>query len=74
MPGLEDLKCTVDRNLLCDIEQNYCDVPQIVCPEFRALGESVLDHYGLHVPTNFEEGLELYFVLVHCLDQEINYF
>ncbi len=45
----------------------------MVCPEFKTLGESMLDHYGLHVPTNFE-GLELYFVLVHCLDQEINYF
>jgi len=74
LTGLEDHRCTIDYNLLREIEENYCDIPLFVCPEFNALAESLMDQYSLRTPSNFEEGLELYFVLVHILDQHINYY
>ena len=63
LTGLEDHRCIIDYNLLREIEENYCDIPHLVCAEFNALAESLMDQYSLRTPSNFEEGLELYFVL-----------
>lgn len=57
---------------LCEIEENYYDIPHLVCAEFNALVECLMDQYSLRTPSNFEEGLELYFVFVHILDQQIS--
>ena len=67
--GLEDHKCTVNYHILQDIENTYCDIPQMVSPEFAHVADAIRNMYGLPLPTTCENGLELYFILLHVLEQ-----
>ena len=64
--GLEDHKCTL---ILQEIEEAYCEIPQMVSSQFSDFADSIRDAYSMPTPTSFEEGLELYFVLIHILQQ-----
>ena len=59
----------MDEYLLNEIEDNYCNEPGIVAPEFQALAEKIMQDYKLNQPTHFEECLELYYMLIRVLDQ-----
>ena len=54
LTGLEDQRCTIDYNLLREIEENY--IPHLVCAEFNALTESLMDQYSLRTPSNLKKG------------------
>ena len=67
--GVADQIFTVDEYMIARIEANYCSVPFMVIPEFKALAERIMWNYCLDQPSNFEESLELFHILISALDQ-----
>ena len=64
-------------NYLCPVEvqtiqelQEFCDDPIIVATEFKILAESIMTKYGYAaMPSTLEQAIELYFLLIHEIDQ-----
>lgn len=71
--GLEDHRCTVNYRILQEIEQTYCETPQMVSPQFAYVADLIRDMYDLPLPSSFEDGLELYFILIQVIEQYIVY-
>lgn len=66
--GLADYRCTINYSIQ-NIEGTYCDTPKMVSSQFEAVADSIRNMYSLPVPSSFEDGLELYFILIEVLGQ-----
>lgn len=66
--GTQDFKCQVNYQTLCELENEYCAEPHIVCSEFRRLAEAILDENNLNSPVTFLQALEVYFLLTHSIE------
>ena len=45
----------------------------MVSPQFAYVADLIRDMYDLPLPSSFEDGLELYFILIQVIEQYIVY-
>lgn len=51
------------------MEETYCEVPLMVSSQFSDIADSIREANGILTPSSFEDGLELYFLLIQVLEQ-----
>ena len=65
--GANDYKYYVSEQLLCEVDSNFCEEVDTVCPQYKSVADFILAYNNISIPTNFEEALEVYFFLIQAL-------
>ena len=65
---MQDFKHPVNQHIFNEVQDQFCEEPHLVSPEFKQLAESILSSNNLNPPSNFLEALEVYFTLIVTLD------
>ena len=63
----------IENSLMHHIEDIYSDHPSIVDPLFFSLASSVMRKYNITKPSNYDEALYLYIVLIQELNVVVSF-
>lgn len=69
--GTNDYKQPINHHTLSELEDQFCEEPQLVCHQFRQLAEAILIQNNLSPPVTFLQALEVYFILLQAIEAVI---
>lgn len=65
--AIQDYKHAISDEILTEVEQLFAEEAVIVSPLYHSLAEDVIANFHVLPPTNFEEAMLVYFILINSL-------
>ena len=68
LSDVEDHMCTIDYQLLRNVEDTWCDNPNIVSSTFSNVADDIRNNFNIPQPSTYTHCLELYFLPLEVLE------